>query len=382
MSAVTAPPPAELSLCMIVRDEAMTLARCLASVRSVVDEMIVVDTGSMDATPAIARDCGAKVHAVDWQGDFSRARNRSLELASGRWILVLDADEYLEPDDAQGLRALIQQQAGKPPDRAFQLINLSTSDGGRTGASAYIIRLFPNRPDIRYRWPIHEQVGTSLQHAGLPVENTGIVITHTGYADPERNRSKQQRNRAIFEAQLARGEDVTSMTHFLLGGCLLDLGEPAAALREYERARALALEASGEAAVAEGALVRILTCLNQLGEWGRTIAALPDSWSYAWHPELFTARAHAEAQLGRVNDARLWYERLLGCRDEPRIPACNLPTLKIVALKFLGDYWHRHGAVARAVALLRAAKALHELKHDVSPKTLAALYDATPAPAP
>ncbi|MFM7477225.1 MAG: glycosyltransferase family 2 protein, partial [Microcystis aeruginosa] len=87
----------KLSLCMIVKNEAENLRRCLDSVKGVVDEMIVMDTGSTDDTIAIAKSYGAIVPSYDWRGNFSDARNEALKYVTGDWILVLDADEELNP---------------------------------------------------------------------------------------------------------------------------------------------------------------------------------------------------------------------------------------------------------------------------------------------
>ncbi|HEY9906517.1 MAG TPA: glycosyltransferase family 2 protein, partial [Thermosynechococcaceae cyanobacterium] len=92
----------KLSLCMIVRDEAAALPRCLKSVQGVVDETIVVDTGSVDDTIAVAQSfsqlLNVRVHQFTWCHDFSAARNYSLQYAQGEWILILDADEILQPE--------------------------------------------------------------------------------------------------------------------------------------------------------------------------------------------------------------------------------------------------------------------------------------------
>jgi glycosyltransferase involved in cell wall biosynthesis len=96
-----------ISLSMIVRDEAAQLRDCLESVADFVDEMVVLDTGSADDSVAIAEDCGAVVHHLAWPGDFAPARNRALELVSGDWVLVLDADERLLP---QVRRQLIDER--------------------------------------------------------------------------------------------------------------------------------------------------------------------------------------------------------------------------------------------------------------------------------
>ncbi|MBP5974452.1 glycosyltransferase family 2 protein, partial [Brasilonema sp. CT11] len=80
---------------MIVKNEEATLSKCLGSVKNVVDEMVVLDTGSTDSTPQIAEKFGAKVHHFEWCNDFSAARNEALKYVTGDWILVLDADETL-----------------------------------------------------------------------------------------------------------------------------------------------------------------------------------------------------------------------------------------------------------------------------------------------
>ena len=98
--------PASLSACLIVKNEAAHLPRCLASVRELVDEMVVVDTGSTDETPAIATAYGARVLAFAWRDDFSAARNFGLGQARGEWLLVLDADEALEPTHLLAQRRL------------------------------------------------------------------------------------------------------------------------------------------------------------------------------------------------------------------------------------------------------------------------------------
>ena len=88
----------KISLCMIVKNEAQYIERCIKSARRAADEIIVVDTGSSDDTAEIARRLGAKTRQHQWKSDFSEARNYSIEQATGDWILYLDADEVLTPD--------------------------------------------------------------------------------------------------------------------------------------------------------------------------------------------------------------------------------------------------------------------------------------------
>jgi glycosyltransferase involved in cell wall biosynthesis len=84
-----------LSVCLIVKNESQHLSRCLASVKPYADEIIVVDTGSQDNTPDIAREYGAKLSYFAWGDDFSAARNYSISQACGEWIFIIDADEEL-----------------------------------------------------------------------------------------------------------------------------------------------------------------------------------------------------------------------------------------------------------------------------------------------
>src|SRR5690348_15991724 len=94
-----------LALVMIARDEAQAIARALQSARPFVERMIVLDTGSLDGTPAVAADCGAEVASFSWCDDFAAARNSALALSDAAWNLVLDADEWIEAGAQESLAA-------------------------------------------------------------------------------------------------------------------------------------------------------------------------------------------------------------------------------------------------------------------------------------
>ncbi len=99
-----------LSLCMIMKNEERWIAQCLESVQGLVDEIIIVDTGSTDRSIEIAKSYGAKVYEHPWEDDFSKSRNRSLDYATSDWILVLDADEVIGRDEIPQIKALISQE--------------------------------------------------------------------------------------------------------------------------------------------------------------------------------------------------------------------------------------------------------------------------------
>lgn len=367
--------PPLISACLIVKDEIRHLGRCLDSLRPVADEVIVVDTGSSDGTQDLARRAGAKVLQSIWEHDFSRARNRGLAVARGVWVLVLDADEYLRPEAAAALRALAQAHtpAAGPPAVAFTLDQNSSADGGATGMRVKLVRLFPCAPAIRYEWPIHEQVATSLARAGVPVCESGIQIIHTGYSDPSQLEGKQRRNLALLQVQVAGATAANPLTYFLIGGAQLDLGDYEAAYASYAQCDRLC---APEDELGRGARVRVATCLIKMRRYAESFTVMPEAYDPSWHPELLNLRAEAEAALGRPDEARAWYERVLACRDQAFVPPCDLAVVKIRALLGLGAYWKARGHPALAVALLRAARDRRQFGQDFTPAALAEIYRA------
>ena len=99
-----------VALSMIVKNAARDLPDCLASVKGVVNEMVIADTGSTDGTAEIARNAGAKVISVPWEDDFSKARNAPLAMVTADWVLSLDADERLDPGAPAVLPTLVAKK--------------------------------------------------------------------------------------------------------------------------------------------------------------------------------------------------------------------------------------------------------------------------------
>ncbi|HDP69598.1 MAG TPA: glycosyltransferase [Actinobacteria bacterium] len=170
-----------ISLCMIVKDEEENLPLCLDSIKDIVDEIIVVDTGSTDKTVEIAKKFGAKVFHHEWKGDFSEARNASLEPATSDWILWLDADEELVAEDANKLKNLLFD---KNHD-AFFVTEYNFMEHGTSQAEVLTsmpLRIFRNKKEYRFKRPIHEQIAESIKEAGGRFADSGIRINHYGYA--------------------------------------------------------------------------------------------------------------------------------------------------------------------------------------------------------
>ena len=187
-----------LSAAIIVRDEAEHLDGCLSSLRGLVDEVVVVDTGSSDASVDVAVRHGAIVAHEPWRGDFATPRNRSLDLATGEWILYVDADERVRAGDDRERRRQIAAASGHA---AFRVPLVP-----RIGWTPYLeYRLWRHDPDVRFSGRMHESVVSAIYNAaqrdGRTIEASDVLtIEHFGYErDQER---KYQRDEPILLAAL------------------------------------------------------------------------------------------------------------------------------------------------------------------------------------
>ena len=219
-----------ISLCMIVRNEAENIAKCLFAVKPLIDEIIIVDTGSEDSTRDIGRLFGAQVHHYSWDQDFSAARNFCLRKASGQWILILDADEMIAAEDFKVLRRMISSTKSKYQAYAFETRNYSHQtnavgwqpnvgeyekyEAGLGWYSSVKVRLFTNQRNIRFHFPVHERVEPSLRAGGMKFAVCPVPIHHYGPLNESKNRQK-------------------ALAYFQLGYMKLDqLGDDFSAVRE------------------------------------------------------------------------------------------------------------------------------------------------------
>jgi glycosyltransferase involved in cell wall biosynthesis len=192
--------PRALSLCMIVKNEERNLARCLDSARDLVGEIVVVDTGSTDRTPGIAAEYRANVIPFDFtRVDFAAARNCSIAHATGSWILVLDADEMMDRASAP----LIEEIVERDENAGYYLERHNRSSDSETSSTDYVVRLFPNRPEYRYRGRVHETIDASILAAGGRLLKTGIRIDHEFSSDRATRRRKNHRYIEILKEEIA-----------------------------------------------------------------------------------------------------------------------------------------------------------------------------------
>ncbi len=191
-----------VSLCMIARDEESSIGKAIKSALALVDEIIVVDTGSRDNTRIIAEGYGARVIDFPWREDFAAARNAALAEASCDWIFVLDTDEQL-----QSVRPVEFQRLLHERQAVAYRVRMVNDHGGAPVSRFPLVRLFRSHPDVRYRYPVHEQITPSLATIaaaeGLEIADSPLVILH-GCADSDARTQKRERNLRLLRKAVAR----------------------------------------------------------------------------------------------------------------------------------------------------------------------------------
>jgi glycosyltransferase involved in cell wall biosynthesis len=188
---------------MIVRDEQANLGHCLESVRGTFDEIVVVDTGSIDRTRELAREFGARAFDFGWIDDFAAARNEALSHATGDYTFWLHADDLVDPPEREKLWTMLDRlRASEPAGYAVRCACDPSPDGSGGETVVDHVRLFPLRENIRWTYRVHEQIMPALRRAGVPVRWTDLVVRHTGYVDLGLHGRKLDRDARILLEEL------------------------------------------------------------------------------------------------------------------------------------------------------------------------------------
>lgn len=300
-----------VSLCMIARNNEATIGPALSSIRPWVDEMIVVDTGSDDRTPEIARESGARVHEFPWCDDFSAARNRSLLHARGEWILWMDSDDVIDEANGRKLQELLRRPAD-PLILGYVLqvhCPAPEENGGRDVTAVDHVKLIRNRGDIRFEGRIHEQVLPSIRRAGGEVAWTDIFVVHAG-ADhsPEGRQRKLERDFRILARDLEERPDHPFVL-FNLGMTHADAGQQEDAIRVLTRCLEVSDESQSHLRKAYSILVGALVERKRFDE--ALAACHRGRRLFPRDAELLFREAMLHHHFGRLTEAETLYRQIL-----------------------------------------------------------------------
>lgn len=321
-----------ISLCMIVKDEEDVLARCLESVQDLVDEIIVVDTGSTDRTPEIAAQFSAQVHHFLWVDDFAAARNFAFSLGTMDYLLWLDADDILLEEDRAAFHTL-KEMLDPTVSVVMAKYNAGFDRQGRVAISYYRERLVKNHAGFLWKGAVHEVI----EPAGK-IFYGDFAVTH------RKNRpSDPNRNLRIYEKQLVQGATLDPRQQFYYGRELVYHQRYQEALAVFEN-----FLDGGKGWVENNidACCQCALCLECLGHPEKAAQALARSFAYDRpRAEICCRLGQLLLDQGRPDQAAYWYALALTCRrDDTRggfvSPACYdyVPCIQLcVCYSRLGD---------------------------------------------
>jgi GT2 family glycosyltransferase len=390
-----------VSLCMIVKNEEANLPACLKSAEGLFNEIVVVDTGSTDKTKEVSAQYGARVVDFPWQDSFAAARNESLRHASGDWIFWLDADDRLNEENRKALKRLFMTLKkvraigdAAPPrngDTATPLtqdLGLATSPPAahhspvttaqtsqalptshpligysmkclclpdprsRTPTVVDHVRLFPNHPQVRWQYRVHEQILPALRRLGGTVRPAEVTIHHVGYQDPALRKRKQQRDLRLLQLDHADNPDDPFIL-FNLGWSHSESERPAEALPYLRKS----LERSQPAdSIVRKLFTLIVQCHRQLSQWPEALESCRIGRQY--YPQdselLFNESLIRRAQ-GDLPGAETCLLCLMESREDPHFASVQVGLNSFIARHNLAGIYQQQQRFAEAEAQWRFA---------------------------
>ena len=301
---------AQVTLCMIVRDEERVLDECLRSAMPFFSQVIVVDTGSTDSTKKIVLSRGAELREIAWPNSFAEARNESLRGAAGKWIFWMDADDTLPP--LCGMAVLQAAIKADPTVSGFVLPVRFVDEGPHSGVQVDHVKLFRNLPGLEFEGRIHEQILPSLRCL-MPqgaIARLDAYVLHSGYdTSPEGQAKKNARDWQLLSLDLEERPGHPFV--------LFNLGMTAHYSDEHEEAidwldKCLSASGQGESHVRKAYALKGIS-LRRLGRTEEAIKVFAKGIQEVGEdPELHFQLGHLFAELGRSQEAK---EHYLACLE-------------------------------------------------------------------
>nr|WP_285852341.1 glycosyltransferase family 2 protein [Robertmurraya korlensis] len=293
---------------MIVKNEEKVIERCLSTVSHLVDEVIVVDTGSTDRTKEIVSNYTSNIYDFKWVDDFSEARNFASSKASGEWILVLDADEYVDEDNFNLFVEQLRTNGETYDAYTAKILNF-TGSFGENLVQNFHDRIYKNNGDIKYYRKIHEQF-MHLHGKELNIGISNLLIFHSGYIKHTvQEKDKNKRNKELLEQEMEMGV-TNAFDYFNFGNEYYSIGEFSKALdcylKAYKQKRDFRLS------WVSTTLVQIVICLMQLKRYNEALNVIRDAESiYQTSPEFPFLRGEIFYLRGQLDDAKKAFQEVI-----------------------------------------------------------------------
>lgn len=327
---------ASLSVCMIVKNEAKSIGRCLESIVDIANEIIVVDTGSIDNTKEIAKKYGAKIYDFEWIDDFSKARNYSIDKATGDWILILDGDDEFEKQDADKLLDIVNN-SDEGDIFIFNTICYLGDAPGNEKIMNVNIRLFKNKSQFRYQGRIHE--GIRPQNKDVITKFSDIRIYHYGYINTfVKDQNKRERNMRILKMELEENPDNPYW--------LFCIGNEYFALNELDKALDYFLSSYEKCNIqdiyAPKVLIRIIMIYDALGKPNEALKYIDEALSnYPQYTDVEFLRGGIYHKLGHITKAIRSFQRCIELGEPPSTLNFLMGVGSYKAYYALGNVFHQ-----------------------------------------
>ncbi|WP_282022670.1 FkbM family methyltransferase [Priestia flexa] len=334
-----------LSLCMIVKNEEKVLKRCLESVDGLIDEIIIVDTGSTDNTKEVATEFNTTIFDYKWNNNFSDARNYAQSKAKGKWILYLDADEYVDPQNFKEAIEKLKELDEKASFEAILVTQINFAGNyGEVVNPCLTTRFYKNHSSIKFHRPIHEQL--YKENGELSVGFLNFYIYHSGYLKTtHKEKNKSERNVSLLISELKENEN--AFDYFNMGNEYGVQGRIEEALDSYQKS--YLLKKDTEQIWVPNAVERIINCLIRLDRYEEGLKVAEDASVY-WKniADFKCLMAHIYLQQNRVEDAEYVLLELVQNRNQ-YMTCHNINYLEYFPYKFLGEIYERQNEIKKAV---------------------------------
>lgn len=291
-----------ISLCMIVKNEEENIVRCLKSVQDYVDEIIILDTGSTDWTPLLAKELGATVYFAKWENDFSKARNQSIKPARGRWILYLDADEEISAETGKKLRLLAE--SADADGFYFSIINYTSKDKNAQKQIGVNLRMFKNNANYKFEGSLHEQIKPSIlkENSNAKIIHSGLSILHYGYCSDNANRKQKTKRNIDILQRVVKNNPKDHFSHYNLAVSYYVTGQLEKAKYHYLLAKKHLPKSADYLPVFYR---NFAVCFYDLGEYENALKLLTEGLAlFPDYPDLYYLQGQIFAALNLFEQAK------------------------------------------------------------------------------
>ncbi|KGA97303.1 beta 1,4 glucosyltransferase [Alkalihalobacillus alcalophilus ATCC 27647 = CGMCC 1.3604] len=292
-----------ISLCMIVKNEEEVLARGLDTVKDIVDEINIVDTGSTDRTVEIAKQYTDRVFFYEWTGNFAAARNESFKYATKDYILYLDADDVLLKEDQKKLKEL-KKTLNLSVDSVSMFYNAGMDQYGNVTLRYRRNRLVKRENNFKWEGDVHNYLNVYGK-----IINSDVAITH------KKLKHSVSRNLSIYKEKLERGDVFSARDYFYYGNELRENGFPKEAIEAYEKNIA---KKDGWSEDKFYACLNKADCHRHLGELDKELESLFQSFAFSKtpRPEVCSRIGYHNQQKGEYEHAVYWYEQAIELKPD------------------------------------------------------------------